>query len=62
MNDQWGRALREWILFAVGITMIMAGASKTLVTGDSPPETFWGVALIIAGVGNEILRRAGGDR
>jgi len=61
VNDQWGRALREWILFTVGVAMICVFTGKWLWTGDPPDVTLGGIALILVGVGNEVLKRAGGS-
>ena len=60
MNEDLGRALREWILFAIGVGMICVLTGKWMVTGDPPDVTLGGIALILVGVGNEVLKRAGG--
>lgn len=60
VNEQPGKALREWILFAVGCGMIVVLTGKWLATGDPPDVTLGGIALILVGVGNEVLKRAGG--
>jgi len=60
VNDQLGRALREWILFAVGVGMIVVFTAKWAYTGEPPDVTLGGIALILVGVGNEVLKRAGG--
>lgn len=59
VNEDWGRALREWILFAVGVAMILVLTSKWALTGEPPDVTLGGIALILVGVGNEILKRSG---
>ena len=61
VNEQWGRALREWILFAVGVAMIVVFTAKWAYTGDPPDVTLGGISLILVGVGNEVLRRTGGS-
>ncbi len=60
MNEQVGRALREWILFAVGVGIIVVLTVRWFTTGSPPDVTLGGIALILVGVGNEVLKRAGG--
>jgi hypothetical protein len=59
VNDQWGRVLREWILFGIGCAMICVLTGKWFLTGDAPDVTLGGIALILVGVGNEVLKRTG---
>ena len=61
MNEQLGRALREWILFAIGCIIILAMCGRWLVSGSPPDVTLGGIALILVGVGNEVLKRTGGN-
>lgn len=61
VNEEWAKSLREWILFAIGVTMILALTGKWVVTGEPPDVTLGGIALILVGVGNEVLKRAGGS-
>lgn len=59
MNEQLGRALREWILFAIGCLIILAMGGRWMFTGNPPDVTLGGIALILVGVGNEVLKRSG---
>jgi len=59
VNDDVGKALREWILFAIGVVMITVLTAKWAVTGDTPDITLGGIALVLVGVGNEVLKRTG---
>lgn len=61
VNDQWGRAFREWILFALGCGMIVALTGKWVIGNQTPDVTLGGIALILVGVGNEVLKRTGHD-
>lgn len=59
VNDGRGRVFREWILFAVGCGIIMAMTAKWFLTGEPPDVTLGGIALLLVGVGNEVLKRTG---
>ena len=60
VNEPWSRALREWILFGVGVVMLGALTGKWVATGEAPDVTLGGIALILVGVGNEVLKRGSG--
>jgi hypothetical protein len=60
VNDQLGRAFKEWVLFAIGCAVIVAMTAKWIYTGDAPDVTLGGIALILVGVGNEVLKRSNG--
>ena len=45
VNDNLGRALREWILFAIGCAMIVGMTGKWVATGEAPDVTLGGIAL-----------------
>jgi len=59
VDDQIGKALRDWILFAVGCVMIVTITAKWVITGATPDITLGGIALVLVGVGNEVLKRTG---
>lgn len=59
VNEDWGRALREWILFAIGVTMIVVLTAKWFISGEAPDVTLGGIALLLVGLGNEVLKRTG---
>lgn len=60
VDEKWGRALREWILFGIGVIMLIAFLGKWVVSGEPPDVTLAGIALILVGVGNEVLKRGSG--
>jgi hypothetical protein len=60
VDDKWGRALRDWILFAIGVAMLVAFLGKWVVNGEAPDVTLSGIALILVGIGNEVLKRGAG--
>ena len=59
LNDQVGKAFRDWILFGIGCAMICVLTGKWVLTGEPPDITLGGMALILVGVGNEVLKRTG---
>jgi len=59
VNDDRGRALRDWILFAVGICMVVALTAVWIVTGRQPDVSLIGLACVILGYGNILLARNG---
>ena len=59
MDDGLGRVLREWILFAVGVGLVIVLAVNWVKTGAQPNAVLAGIALILLGYGHLILRYMG---
>lgn len=57
LNEELGRALRDWILFAIGCIVIVILTAKWALDGEAPDPYLGGIALLLVGVGNEILKR-----
>ncbi len=56
MNDEPGRALQGWILFWLGITIIIAWTANWLVRGVGPNELVVGASMILVGYGDKLRR------
>lgn len=59
VNEQWGRALRDWILFVVGVALIVMFGVKWWVDDSAPDPYLGGIALMLVGFGQLILNRGG---
>ena len=56
VNDAPGRELQGWILFVVGILLIVAWSGNWLVRGVEPNAIVVGTSMILVGYGDKLRR------
>lgn len=61
MGDDYDarRAAKDWILFVVGIGIIIVMTAAWLLRGTDPNPYLGGIALMCVGFGNMLLERGG---
>lgn len=59
VNDDWGRGLREWIIFTVGIIGAVALIANFLITGHPADVGLIGLVGVFCGYGSVILQKNG---
>lgn len=56
VNERLGKLLQQWILFSIGIAMIVAINIHWWQEGGDAPWGLSGLALILVGLGHEVAR------
>jgi hypothetical protein len=50
VDDGWGRKHREAVLFVLGVSVVVSGVGRWIVTGDPYAQIIVGAGLAILGV------------